>query len=138
MNEYSTTLTLHRTPEEVYAAVVDVRIWWTGDIVGPTDVVGEEFTYSYEEKHRSTHRVTELDPGRRVVWLTTEAHLSFASDPTEWKGTTVVFDIIPVDDGTQLRFTHVGLVPAFECYTDCSSAWSYFINGSLRQRIERS
>jgi hypothetical protein len=138
MNDYSTTLTLHRTPEEVYAAVVDVRSWWTGDIAGPTDVVGEEFTYTYEDKHRSTHRVTELDPGRRVVWLTTEAHLPFASDPAEWNGTTVVFDISEVDDGTQLRFTHVGLVPAFECFTDCSSAWSYFINGSLRQRIERS
>lgn len=138
MNDYSTTRTLHRTPEEVYAAVVDVRSWWTGDIDGPTDVVGEEFTYTHEDKHRSTHRVTELDPARRVVWLTTEAHLPFASDPTEWNGTTVVFDISEVDDGTQLRFTHVGLVPAFECFTDCSSAWSYFINGSLRQRIERS
>ena len=38
-------------------------------------------------------------------------------------------------DKTELRFTHVGLVPAFECYGDCSGAWGFYINDSLRSLI---
>ena len=36
---------------------------------------------------------------------------------------------------TEVRFTHLGLVPAFECFTDCSNAWAFYINASLRNRI---
>jgi hypothetical protein len=36
---------------------------------------------------------------------------------------------------TELRFTHVGLVPAFECYGGCSDAWGFYINDSLRSLI---
>jgi hypothetical protein len=36
---------------------------------------------------------------------------------------------------TELRFTHVGLVPAFECYGGCAGAWGFLINDSLRSLI---
>jgi len=36
---------------------------------------------------------------------------------------------------TELRFTHVGLVPTFECYGGCSDAWGFYINDSLRSLI---
>lgn len=38
-------------------------------------------------------------------------------------------------DKTELRFTHVGLVPAIECYGACSRAWGFYINDSLRRFI---
>ena len=38
-------------------------------------------------------------------------------------------------DKTEFRFTHVGLVPAIECYGDCSGAWGFYINDSLRSLI---
>ena len=38
---------------------------------------------------------------------------------------------------TELRFTHVGLVPAFECYDDCSGAWGMYVNNSLFQLIAK-
>ncbi len=53
----------------------------------------------------------------------------------EWKGTDIVFEITRQGDKTELRFTHVGLVPAFECYGDCSGAWGYYINDSLHSLI---
>jgi hypothetical protein len=36
---------------------------------------------------------------------------------------------------TELRFTHVGLVPTIECYGGCSGAWGFYINDSLRDLI---
>src|SRR5260370_35543280 len=60
-------------------------------------------------------------PGKKVVWHVLGSHINFVKDKTEWKGTDIVFEITKKDDKTELRFTHVGLVPAFECYGDCQA-----------------
>ncbi len=39
------------------------------------------------------------------------------------------------DGKTEARFTHTGLVPAFECYNNCSNAWSVLVGGNLRKLI---
>ena len=64
-----------------------------------------------------------------------DSHINFVRDKTEWKGTDIVFEITKNDDKTELLFTHVGLVPAFECYGDCSGAWGFYINEGLRSLI---
>ena len=56
-------------------------------------------------------------------------------DKSEWKGTDVVFEIAKKGDKTEVHFTHVGLVPAYECYGVCSDAWGSYITGSLRDLI---
>ena len=74
-------------------------------------------------------------PGKKVVWRIWTARLTLSKTQTEWNGTDVVFEITRKDDKTELRFTHVGLVPAFECYGGCSGAWGFYINESLRALI---
>ena len=132
---FTTTFLVSQTPKEVFDAVNDVRGWWSGEIDGPTDRLGAEFTYRYRDLHRSTQRITEWVPGRKVVWRVLDGQLNFVKDKTEWKGTDVVFEITRKGDKTELRFTHVGLVPAFECYGDCSGAWGFYVNDSLRSLI---
>ena len=80
-------------------------------------------------------RITELIPGKRVVWLILDSYLNFTKDAAEWNGTEVVFDISKRAITTEVRFTHRGLVPAFECFNGCSNAWGFYINGSLRSLI---
>lgn len=132
---YSTSYTVEQTPEEVFAAIVDVGAWWTGEIVGRGDELGAEFTYRHPPQHYSAQKVVELEPGRRVVWRVTDSHLAFTTDPAEWTGTEIVFDIARVADGTELRFTHVGLLPAVECFGACSTAWLHYVNASLHSLI---
>jgi hypothetical protein len=133
---YTTTFSVDASPEEVFAVINDVRRWWTGDIVGDSTTVGGEFTYQHADVHRSTQRVTELVRGKRIAWHVTDSHLAFSSDPADWTGTDITFDITDDDDTTHVRFTHVGLVPTSECYESCSSAWNYYVNSSLREAIE--
>jgi hypothetical protein len=133
-NSYSTSFVVDQSPAEVFAAVNDVRGWWTGDVEGDTDRLGAEFTYRYEPLHRSRQRITELSP-ERIVWNVVDAELTFVADPAEWKGTDIIFEIIPEAGRTELRFTHAGLVSGFECYDDCSKAWGYYIGESLRKHI---
>jgi hypothetical protein len=129
------TFTVDRTPQEAFAAITNVRGWWSGDIDGPTDKLGAEFTYRYQDIHRSTQRITELVPGKRIAWHVVDGYLNFVDDPTEWTGTDITFDIDATGEGTRVRFTHVGLAPQQPCYENCSAAWRYYVGASLRGLI---
>lgn len=132
---FSTTIVVDRSPEEVFAAINNVRGWWSGEIEGDTDKLGAEFTYRYKDAHRTKQRVTEFVPGKRVVWRVVDSELTFVADKSEWNGTDIVFDISQKGGKTELRFTHVGLVPRFQCYGDCSGAWGTLINENLSKLI---
>jgi hypothetical protein len=132
---YSTSYTVKQSPGEVFGAILDVGAWWTGQVEGRAGELGAEFTYRHPPQHFSRQRVVELVPGRRVVWRVTDSHLAFISEPGEWTGSEIVFDIVPAAGGAELRFTHVGLVPDVECFGACSMAWLHYINGSLRSLI---
>lgn len=132
---YTTTFTVEQSPAEVFNAINDVRGWWSEEIEGSTDKVGEAFKYHFQDVHRCEVRVDELVPGRKVVWTVVDNYFSFTTDTREWKGTRVVFDIARKGDKTEFTFTHVGLVPEFECYDACSEGWHAYINGSLKDLI---
>lgn len=135
MTNFSTAFSVDETPEDVFAAVVNVRGWWSGEIHGDTDTLGAVFTYRYRDLHRSTQRITELVPNEKVAWEISNSCLSFVKDTNEWDGSKVVFEISSNEEKTELRFTHVGLTPAGECYENCSTAWSFYVNNSLRRLI---
>ena len=132
---FTTAFTVDQTPAQAFAAVTDVRGWWSGEIDGRTDRVGAEFTYHYQDIHFSKQRITELVPDERVVWRVLESHLNFTEDPDEWVGTEIIFEVSRKGDQTEVRFRHQGLVPEFECFDQCSNAWSSYINNSLRHLI---
>ncbi len=132
---FSTSFVVDQSPAEVFAAVNDVRGWWSGEIRGRTDRLGAEFEYRYQDLHKSTQKITELVPGKKVVWRVVDSRLNFVDDKTEWNGTDVVFEIAKKGAKTELRFTHVGLVPALECFDGCSEGWGFYVNESLRSLI---
>jgi hypothetical protein len=132
---FSVTILVDQSPREVFDAINDVRGWWSEEIEGPTDQLGAEFEFHYQDLHRSTQKITEWVPGKKVVWQILDSQLNFVADKREWNGTEVVFEIAQKRGKTELRFTHVGLVPTFECYGDCSGAWGFYVNDSLRSLI---
>src|SRR5574341_1004124 len=134
---FTTTFTVDQTPEEVFDAINNVRGWWSEDIEGNTDQLGAEFKFHSGDVHRSTHTITEFVPGEKVVWHTTDSQINFVKDKAEWTGTDIVFEITKKDDKTELRFTHVGLLPLIECYDSCSDAWGFYVRRSLFDLITK-
>lgn len=134
-HSYSTSFTVEQTPSEAFDAVNNPRAWWSTDIEGTTDQEGQEFVFEVPGVHYSKIRLTELVPGELVVWKVVEATISFVADKDEWTGTEIRFEISETDGGTEVRFTHDGLVPDFECYDACSNAWGLYAGGSLRNLI---
>jgi len=74
-------------------------------------------------------------PNKKVVWLVTESSLNFTEDVNEWTGTKISFEITDKDGKTELRFSHIGLVPEIECFDSCSIAWNQLIHQSLASLI---
>jgi hypothetical protein len=136
--DYTTTFMVDQTPEEVFQAINNVRGWWTGEPgveEGNADKLGDEFAYRYGDVHYSRQKVTEFVPNKKVVWLVVEAKLNFVEQKNEWKGTKITFEIAKKGDKTEVRFSHVGLVPEFECFNDCSNAWGFYVNTNLKNLI---
>jgi uncharacterized protein YndB with AHSA1/START domain len=132
---FTTTISVDQNPEETFAAINDVRGWWSGEIEGNTNKLGAEFTYRYKDVHRSQQKITEFVPGKRVVWQVLDSQLSFVKDQSEWTGTEIVFEISEKNGKTEVRFTHAGLVPEYECFDSCSNAWGTLVNDNLRMLI---
>ncbi|MFI1461282.1 SRPBCC family protein [Nocardia carnea] len=143
------TINIDHTPDEVFAAVTDVRKWWSENIIGDTAARYDEFVFTDDSKYAgetarekkegirfSRFRITEVVPGERVVWHVVDSDLTFIDDRHEWTGTEVVFDITGTPEGATLHFIHKGLNSAeSECFEECSRGWKFYIETSLRQLI---
>lgn len=89
---FSTTLLVDQTPEESFVAINDIRGWWSEEIEGNTDILHSEFLY--RDNHlRSKMKITELIPGKKVVWHILESQMDNFDAGTEWNGTELIFEI---------------------------------------------
>jgi uncharacterized protein YndB with AHSA1/START domain len=136
--DFTVSFLVDKTPQEAFDAINNVRGWWSGEIEGATEKPGDEFSYRYKDFHYSKQRLVEVVPAKRVVWLVTESSINFVADKNEWVDTKMIFEIAATGSQTEIRFTHQGLVPSFECYDACSNAWTGYISDSLRNFISAS
>ena len=132
---FTTSFLVDESPQQAFSAITHVRGWWSEEIEGGSARLGDEFLYRYKDSHRCKVRLIEVVPNEKLVWLILENYFDFIDDQTEWQDTQVVFELARKGERTEIRFTHQGLVPEYECYDVCSSAWSTYINGSLRSLI---
>lgn len=132
-NSFSYKIQTSKSPEEVFAILLNIEKWWSGlyaeKIEGTSQKINDEFFYTAGGGiHSSNQKLIELIPNKRVVWLITESNLTFLQDTSEWNNTKLCFDISSANDQTILTFTHEGLVPQIECYGQCSSAWTSYLD----------
>jgi len=130
-SDFTTTIVVDQTPAEVFRAITNPRAWWSEEIEGGTEKLNDVFDYHFRDVHICKMKLTEVVPDEKVVWLVLDNYFNFIKDQSEWKGTKIIFEISEKDKKTQIRFTHEGLVPAYECYDICFNAWTGYIQDSL-------
>lgn len=132
---YTTSIIVEKTPTEAFNAISNFRAWWSDDIEGKTDQLGETFFYHYKDVHLCKIKLIEKIADKKLVYQVIENEFSFTKDKTEWVDTKLVFDIKKEGKHTKITFTHEGLVPSYECYEICNDAWTSYIQGSLKNLI---
>lgn len=78
--------------------------------------------------HFTKQRLIELVSNKKIVWLVIESNLTFAKPTDEWTNTKLIFEISKKGNKEQITFTHEGLIQKFECYKNCSDAWTQYLN----------
>ncbi|MES2108284.1 MAG: SRPBCC domain-containing protein [Bacteroidota bacterium] len=137
---FTTTIFVEQTPADAYNTILNVREWWSGlyeeSFEGSSEKLGDEFSFrAGGGAHYTKQKLVELVPDKKIVWLVTEANLSFVDTTDEWEGTKISFEISEEDGKTKIVFTHIGLVPTFECYDACSTAWAQYMEERLTDAI---
>jgi len=129
--DFNTILWVDVTPEATINAINQITAWWSEDFKGASQQLQDEFEVRFGDMHYSRQKLTELVPGKKVVWLVTGSQLNFLSNKSEWTGTSIVFEIAAEAGKTKIHFTHQGLVPQIECFKDCSKGWNYYLPSLL-------
>ena len=132
--DFSTTILVYKSPNEVFNAINNVRGWWSAGTQGNTVSPEGEFMIDFGS-HWWAFKIIETIPGQKVVWQVTGSYMPWNEDQHEWTGTRVSFEIWANGVQTQLRFTHIGLVPKFSCFQGCSKGWTGYIDISLKNLI---
>jgi hypothetical protein len=133
--DFTTTIVVDQSPKEAFNAINNVRGWWSEEIEGGTNKLNDEFKYHFEDIHSCKMKLIEVIPDKKVVWIVIENYFKFTQDKSEWIGTKISFEISEKDNKTQIRFTHHGLVPKYECFEICRDAWTSYIQHSLASLI---
>ena len=142
--DFTTSLLVDQPPKVAFNAINNVRGWWSEEIEGSTDNLNDVFKYHFEDIHRCQLKVIEIIADKKVVWLVMDNYFkpgifdsnnAFTHDKAEWTGTKIIFEISKKDNKTQIRFTHLGLVPEYECFDVCSNGWTHYIRESLLSLI---
>lgn len=130
---FSYSFNTPKTAREVFDLLLDIRQWWSGvfeeTIEGKSRNLNDEFSFKAGGGvHYSKQKLVDLVPDKTVVWQVTDSNLTFLSEPGEWKGTKIRFDLLETKDHTTVTFTHEGLVPQMECYSNCSAGWTAYLD----------
>jgi len=124
----------------VFAHLINPKNWWVGlfgeTIEGKSENINDEFSFrAGDGVHYSNQKLTELIEDKKIVWLVTESNLSFLKNNDEWARTKICFNIEKVGDKTKITFTHDGLTPQIECYSNCTNAWTQYLQ-NLQEHLK--
>ncbi|MCF0065272.1 SRPBCC domain-containing protein [Dyadobacter chenwenxiniae] len=130
--DFTTSIIVDQKPSDVYNAILNVRGWWSGlygeSFEGSSEKISDEFSFlAGGGLHYSKQKLVELEQDKKVVWLVIESNLTFLENANEWQGTRISFELYPEGEKTKVVFTHIGLVPEFECYDSCAPAWKGYV-----------
>ncbi|MES2795606.1 MAG: SRPBCC domain-containing protein [Bacteroidota bacterium] len=132
--DYSTHISTDASLKGAFKSINNVSKWWTADFEGHSEELNDIFTVHFGETY-VTIQLVELIPDEKIGWLVIDCNKPWLKDKKEWNGTQMSWEIFEKGDKTQIRFTHLGLVPEMECYGVCENAWTDYLQISLANLI---
>src|ERR1700761_4236288 len=130
-NDFTSTITAKIPAAEASKKIANIPEWWGVKFTGNAQHQNDTFKITMGGDSFFDFTVTELIPGKRIVWLVNDCNMPWYNDKKEWANTKLIFDLTEHDGQTDIKFTHEGLTPDVECYKDCDPGWTHWIQTSL-------
>jgi uncharacterized protein YndB with AHSA1/START domain len=119
------------SPERVFTALTqrhDLAQWWTDDVCAAPEVGSlAEFRFNQGAAVRQ-FEVAELVRGGRVRWTVRHG-------PVHWAGTSVTWQLTPIQNGTRVLFTQNGFAQVDALYAQTRFEWDFYLD-SLQSYLE--
>lgn len=126
-------LTIEAAPQSVFNALTqqnEIARWWTDDL-SVTPEVGSLAEFRFRQgTFVIQFEVAELDQDKNVHWITRQGPAT-----GHWAGTSVTWQLTPVQHGTQVVFNHDRFAQADERYEITRAWWEHFLV-SLKSYLE--
>ena len=129
--DFSNSISAKINANEAIEKISNVPGWWGITFSGNSKKQNDKFIVKMSGDSFFDFTVTELIPGKRVVWLVTDCNMPWYNDKKEWANTKLVFDLNENNGETIVNFTHEGLTPEIECYKACEKGWTHWVKTSL-------
>lgn len=131
---YEAEIVIHATCRRVFEALTSLEGlvgWWASSATG-SGLPGSRFSLGFAGLDETiTWRVDTVVAPTSVAWTC----LSHTGLP-DWNGTKIALELSEREAAlTVLKFRHIGLVPALDCYEQCHAGWEHFLP-SLRAYSE--
>jgi uncharacterized protein YndB with AHSA1/START domain len=126
-------LVIATTLERVWSALTEsdeIARWWTDDL-SVTPEVGSLAELRFRQgTFVIQFEVAELEKNEKVYWISRQG-----PSTGHWKGTSVTWQLEPVQNGTKVVFNHDKFVQADRQYEITRGWWEHFL-GSLKSYLE--
>lgn len=114
--------------------------WWT-EMTSVVKKIGDKTTAKFEDGTTWSFEVTSIEKNKLIEFNCYEAnHIHLVTTPemrSEWKNTTLRFEIIPRGAETDIHFTHLGLTPEVNCYDICCTGWDHFFGSAFKAYLDK-
>jgi len=130
-NNFNSTISAEISAGEAVKKISNLPGWWGVGFSGSAEKQNDAFVVKMGGESWFNFTVTELNPGKKIVWLVTDCNMPWYTNKKEWANTKLIFDLVENDGITTVHFTHEGLTPDIECYKDCEPGWTHWIATSL-------
>jgi hypothetical protein len=72
---FTTTIEVAKSPQEVFNYIADVTSWWSKDFEGGSKQLNDEFIIHHPGQHYSRQKLVEVTPNKKITWLVTDSTL---------------------------------------------------------------
>lgn len=128
------SVAVNATAKEALKNISQVSEWWAKNFEGRAEKLNDIFIVQFG-KTFVTFKIVEVVSGKKIVWEVIDCYLHWLQNKKEWDGTRIEWKVSTTNDITTIDFTHIGLVPAIECFNDCVAGWTGHVTESLFKLI---
>ena len=126
-------LTIEASPERVWNAITqqeEIAGWWTNDLSVKPEVGSLAELRFNQGTLIIQFEIAELDKDKKVSWITRQG-----PSTGHWVGTSVTWQLTPIENSTKLVFNHDGFAQAGRRFENTRSWWEHFLV-SLKSYLE--